>query len=336
MKLSDFSYSLPERLIAQRPLPRRDQSRLLVVNRTAGSIRHEKFAAINDFLPEKSAIVFNDTKVIPARIFGVKERTGGKVEIFVLKPRAGGYEYEVLLKPGPRIKDGDKVVFPGSSVTAEVISKADRLVRFSCKDVMPFLKKHGHVPLPPYIHRPDNSGDRETYQTVYAKHPGSVAAPTAGLHFTKRLLAQLKRNGHSLETVTLHVNLATFKPVVAEDIRNHDMHTEEYAVAPAAWQRILQAKRNGRKIVAVGTTSCRVLESAAASGRLSGETKLFVYPGYDFKMVDALVTNFHLPQSTLLMLVYAFGGIELMRRVYQEAIEKEYRFFSYGDGMVIL
>lgn len=336
MKLAEFIYELPAHLIAQAPLAKRDQSRLMVVRRDNGQISHDSFANIGRYLPELSVVVRNNTKVIPARLFGVKARSGGKVEVFLLRKLADGYSYEALLRPNQRIKDGDQIIFPSTNVTAVVADKVRRIVRFNRKDIAAFLNRNGHVPLPPYIKRPDTLADRSTYQTVYAKHPGSVAAPTAGLHFTKSLLSKLGKSRHTIENVTLHVNFATFKPVVEPDITNHEMHFEEYSVEPAVFERINSARTSGNKIVAVGTTSCRVLESVAATGKLTGETNLFIYPGYKFRATDVLVTNFHLPHSTLLMLVYAFAGTELMRRAYQEAIAKEYRFFSYGDGMVIV
>jgi S-adenosylmethionine:tRNA ribosyltransferase-isomerase len=334
--LSEFSYELPASLIAQQPLARRDQAKLLVVSRDTGQIHHDRFGNIGRYLPKQSLLVLNDTRVIPARIFGAKERTGGKVEIFLLRQLYDGHSFETLLRPIGRILAGEKIVFAGSRMTATVTDRERRIVRFSGKNIAPFLRRCGHVPLPPYIRRDDTPADRRDYQTVYARSSGSVAAPTAGLHFTKGLLGTLKKQGHGTTVVTLHVNYATFKPVFEPDVRDHRMHTESYFVRPAAWQQILSARKIGRKIVAVGTTSCRVLETVANGGQLAGETDIFIYPGISFKMTDCLITNFHMPFSTLLMLVYAFGGTDLMRRVYREAITKEYRFFSYGDGMLIL
>lgn len=334
--LSEFGYDFPTDLIAQHPLARREQARLMIINRETDEIKHDNFSNIGAYLPERSLLVLNDTRVIPARIYGHKERTGGRVEVFLLRQLTDSHCFETLLRPAGRIREGEKIIFPGSRMTATVIDKPRRIVRFSAKNISLFLRRCGHVPLPPYIRREDTREDRQDYQTVYARHPGSVAAPTAGLHFTKALLAKLKKQGHGAVPVTLHVNFATFKPVVDPDIRDHRMHTESYSVAPKAWRQIVSEREKGRKIVAVGTTSCRVLEALAKNERYAGETDIFIYPGYSFRMTDCLITNFHMPFSTLLMLVYAFGGTALMRRAYQEAIEKQYRFFSYGDGMLIL
>ncbi|MEW5895983.1 MAG: tRNA preQ1(34) S-adenosylmethionine ribosyltransferase-isomerase QueA [Candidatus Omnitrophota bacterium] len=335
MKLSDFDYPLPEDLIAQQPLSERDQANLMVVDRQTKTINHDVFVNINRYLPEKSLLVVNNSKVIPARLLGSKIRSGGKVEIFLLDKLSDGYSYRVMMRPCRKIKDGDEVVFEGSDVIATVVSKEERIVRFNKKHVMRYLQKIGHIPLPPYIKRDDTEADREYYQTVYARYSGSVAAPTAGLHFTKRLLNDLKKAGHEIEQVMLHVNYATFKPVEEENILDHQMHAEEYSISPGTWKNLVEARKNGSGVVAVGTTSCRVIETVALNGKMRGETDLFLYPGRDFKMVDALVTNFHLPRSSLLMLVYAFGGIELMKKAYQTAIRKKYRFYSYGDAMLI-
>jgi len=337
MKLSDFDYELPEDLIAQEPLLSRDQARLMVIDRQAQTIRHDIFVNLGRYLPPESVLVVNNSRVVPARLLGRKRRSGGKVEIFLLEKMDGGQSYRVMLRPCRKIHTGDEIVFENSPVVATVVDKDRRVVRFNRKDVMRHLKDIGHIPLPPYIKRQDTPQDHEYYQTVYARYAGSVAAPTAGLHFTPELLRRLKSDGHSLETVLLHVNSATFKPVEHENIADHPMHEEDYSVSPRVWTRLTQARSDGRRIVAVGTTSCRTLEAAASSGRLRGTTEIFLHPGSaSFRMTDALITNFHLPRSTLLMLVYAFGQPALMRRAYQEAIRKKYRFYSYGDGMLIV
>lgn len=335
MKLSCFDYRVPGELIAQHPLKKRDQARLMVVDRSKAAISHDTFANLHRYLPPRSCLALNDTKVVPARLLG-RRATGAEVEIFLLKKLADGYSYETLMRPLKRLKEGEQIVFNGGSIIARIEDKEKRIVRFNRKNLNPLLTKIGHMPLPPYIKRPDLTSDRRDYQTVYAKREGSVAAPTAGLHFTKAQLAQLKRQGHRVEHVTLHVNYGTFKPVEAEDITRHPMHIEEYGVTRKAYAAIRKAKNTGHKVVAVGTTSCRVLETVARTQALEGETNLFLYPGADFKMTDILVTNFHLPRSTLLMLVYAFGGMELMKRAYLEAVREKYRFYSYGDAMIIL
>lgn len=335
MKLSDFDYTLPPELIAQTPLLQRDQARLMVIDRASRTIQHDIFANITAHLPCKSLLVINNSKVIPARLLGKKKRSGGNVEIFLLEKLAGGLSYRVMMRPCRKIKDGDEIIFDGSDVTAVIVSKTRRIVRFNKPHVTQYLKEIGHIPLPPYIRRDDTALDHEYYQTVYARHAGSVASPTAGLHFTKALMDTVKKSGHAFEQVMLHVNYATFKPVEEENIIDHQMHWEEYSISKRVWDSIRRARTAGKTIVAVGTTSCRTLESAARDERLRGKTDLFLYPGSDFKMTDALVTNFHLPRSSLLMLVYAFGGTALMKKAYQEAIRKKYRFYSYGDGMLI-
>ncbi|MFP4472401.1 MAG: tRNA preQ1(34) S-adenosylmethionine ribosyltransferase-isomerase QueA [Candidatus Omnitrophota bacterium] len=335
MQLSDFDYILPEELVAQEPLKERDQARLMVIDRKTRTIDHDVFANLGRHLPPKSLLVANNSKVIAARLLGTKTRSGGEVEIFLLDPLEDGYSYRVMLRPARRIKDGDEVVFQGSDIKAAVVSKDERVVRFNKKDVVRHLETIGHIPLPPYIKREDTVEDREFYQTVYARHSGSVAAPTAGLHFTRKLIHDLKSDGHRFEQVMLHVNYATFKPVEEEKITDHQMHEEEYDVPREVWHQVSEAKAFHRPVVAVGTTSCRTLEAVARTQKLKGKTDLFLYPGKEFKIIDALITNFHLPRSSLLMLVYAFGGVELMRRAYAEAIENRYRFYSYGDAMLI-
>lgn len=334
MKLSDFDYTLPEELIAQTPLKERDQARLLVIDRKQQTIGHDIFSNLEKYLPPQSMLVVNNSKVIPARLLGKKKRSGGNVEIFLLD-KLDSYSYRVMMRPCRKIKDGDEIVFDHSDVVAIIVNKEERIVRFNKAHVMQYLKDIGHIPLPPYIKRQDNEDDRQYYQTVYARYAGSVAAPTAGLHFTKKLINEIKSAGHEFEQVMLHVNYATFKPVEEENILDHQMHTEEYSVSDKTFDAIKQAKKKKRRIVAVGTTSCRTLEAVARTQRLQDSTDLFLYPGCSFKMVDALITNFHLPKSTLLMLVYAFGGTDLMKKAYKEAIKQKYRFYSYGDGMII-
>lgn len=336
LRLSDYAYDLPEELIAQTPLKQRDQARLMVVHCSTGKIEHARFADIGRFLPAPSLIVLNHSKVIPARLLGTKPRSGGKVEIFLLKKVDDGPSYEVLMRPTRKIKEGEEVHFDGSKITAKIVDKERRIVRFNRKDFLRQLTTVGHIPLPPYIKRPDTVEDREFYQTVYARTAGSVAAPTAGLHWTRPLMKQLKDAGHEFVQVLLHIGYATFKPVEEADITRHRMHEEEYALSAAVLGKIRQAKDQGRKIVAVGTTSCRVLETIAQTGKRKGITDLFIYPGYSFRSVDVLVTNFHLPFSSLLMLVFAFGSTALMKKAYREAIKEKYRFYSYGDAMVIL
>ncbi|MCX5681605.1 MAG: tRNA preQ1(34) S-adenosylmethionine ribosyltransferase-isomerase QueA [Candidatus Omnitrophica bacterium] len=335
MKLSDFDYMLPEQMIAQYPLQKRDQARLMVVNRLTKEIIHDYFFNIEKYIPRKSIFIANDSKVVPARLFGYMEHSGREVEVFLLKALDGGYQYEALLRPLRKIKYGEKIIFNGTMIYAKLIDHQKKIVEFNKKDAMKDLAKIGHMPLPPYIHRGDEPSDRENYQTVYAKHLGSVAAPTAGLHFTKRLLAQLKKSGHKFGKVTLHVNYGTFRPVQEADITKHQMHHEEYAMTKAIADMVKKAKEQKQNIVGVGTTSCRVLETYAKTGELKGNTNLFVYPGFSFKMIDILLTNFHLPKSTLLMLVCAFAETPLVMRAYEEAIKEKYRFYSYGDCMII-
>ena len=336
MTLDDFNYPLPEHLIAQYPLRRRDQARLMVIERKKRKIVHDHFSNIREHLPENSCIVLNDSKVIPARLLGKREHGGGHVEIFLLRKLSDGCSYEALLRPLRRLKTNDRIIFNGGDLVAKIKDRDNRIVQFNKKNVTGQLERIGHVPLPPYIKRPDRAVDRKYYQTVYARNVGSVASPTAGLHFTNRLLKGIKKDGHTIEKVTLHINYATFKPVEEQDITKHKMHVEDYSVTQKTLNTIKKAKTDGRKVVAVGTTSCRVLESVAVNGPLKGSTDIFIYPGYQFRMVDILLTNFHLPLSTLLILVYAFGTKDLMARVYREAVKKKYRFFSYGDAMLII
>ena len=334
MNLNGFYYDLPQKLIAQYPLKKRDQARLLVIDRKTKTIRHDRLANIADYLPLKSLLVLNNSKVIPARLFGYR-KTGGRVEVFLLR-KLNHNTYEALLRPLRKLHEHEKIYFKGSSLVSELVDKENRIVRFNKKEISRHLQRIGHTPLPPYIKREDRAVDRKYYQTVFAKINGSVASPTAGLHFTSRLLKEIRNTGHKMVYVTLHINYATFKPVEEKDIRKHHMHQEEYAVSKSAFARILKSRKEGKKVVAVGTTSCRVLETLVRNKKLNGVTDLFIYPGFDFKIVDVLITNFHQPLSTLLILAYAFGGKSLMKRAYQEAMRKNYRFFSYGDGMIIL
>ena len=334
MNLKDFNYELPQDLIAQHPARRRDDARLMVIDRARQKITHDIFRNIGQYLPANSLIVLNNSKVVPARLLGKRQKTGGQVEIFLLK-KIDANRYEALLKPLKKIKIEEPLEFPGG-VIAYLEDKERRIVRFNKRNLENYLSRIGHMPLPPYINREDNARDRKEYQTVYARNPGSVASPTAGLHFTRTLLTGLKKAGHAVVPVTLHINYGTFKPVESEDITAHPMHWEDYRMSPAAFARVRRAKEQGTKIVAIGTTSCRVLETIAQNGQLAGITNLFIYSGFSFKMIDCLITNFHLPMSTLLMLVYAFGGMGLMNKAYEEAIRQRYRFYSYGDAMLII
>jgi S-adenosylmethionine:tRNA ribosyltransferase-isomerase len=334
MRLSDFDYSLPDELIAQHPLEKRDEARLLVIDRASRTVTHSFFRDLGKHLPAKSLLVINNSKVIPARLLGQKTRSGGQVEVFLLK-HLGGRRFEAMLRPLKKIHDNEPLEFaPG--VSARLVDRAARIVEFDCDDVLLKLEKVGHIPLPPYIKREDDAADRIDYQTVYAKHAGSVAAPTAGLHFTDALMSSLKGEGHSFAEVTLHVNYGTFKPVETENITEHPMHSEDYVIPSVALGAVVDGKQSGKKIVAVGTTSCRVLESYARSHESEGATRLFLYPGASFHLVDVMITNFHLPKSTLFMLVSAFGGLDLVRSAYEEAIRARYRFYSYGDAMIIV
>lgn len=342
MKLADFDYHLPERLIAQSPVLRRDTSRLMIIDRRTGVFRHARFSQIDEFLPAGALLTLNNTKVIPARLIGKKPHSGGKVE-FLLVQQKGNNIWEVLAKPGKSVVPGTQVQFGEGLLKAQVIALAkggSRIVRFEHKeDFCKILAKVGQVPLPPYIKRNPKPADENRYQCVYATSEGAIAAPTAGLHFTKPLLDRLKRNGFNFVTLTLHVGLGTFQPVKVRNVRRHKMHSEHFELSQEAADTVNAAKEGGNKIVAVGTTSVRALETAASGGNISpytGDTDIFIYPGYQFKLVDALITNFHLPKSTLLMLVSAFAGRELILKAYREAIKRNYRFYSYGDAMLIL
>lgn len=340
MKLKDFWYPLPEELIAQHPLERRDQSRLLVLNRKERTITHRIFRDIHEYLQEGDCLVINNTRVIPARLIGEKEGTGGKIE-FVLLKRLENDAWEVMLKPGRRARVGSRFVFGDGALKAEVLRIVDggnRIVKFYYDGVFEeVLDRVGIMPLPPYI--TENLEDKERYQTVYSKIDGSAAAPTAGLHFTEELLEIIKAKGVEIAEVTLHVGIGTFRPVKVENIEEHHMHKEYYCVTEEACKKINRARENGKRVIAVGTTSVRVLETAADEQGIvhpgQGETDIFIYPGYKFKAVDALITNFHLPESTLIMLVCAFAGKDFVMEAYMEAVEHKYRFFSFGDAMFI-
>jgi S-adenosylmethionine:tRNA ribosyltransferase-isomerase len=341
MKLKDFSYELPERLIAQNPIERRDLSRLLVLNRKRDTLEHKHFKDLPDFLEAGDCLVINNTKVIPARLLGEKEKTGGKIE-FVLLKRLEKDTWEVILKPGKIAKPGSRFVFGKGLLKAEIleiVEEGNRIVKFYYEGVFEeILDKVGIMPLPPYIHA--SLEDRERYQTIYSRIDGSAAAPTAGLHFTQEVFERLAQKGVKIAEATLHVGLGTFRPVKTENILEHHMHKEAYSITSEACKIINQAKEDGKRVVAVGTTSVRVLETSSdQSGRVlpgNGDTDIFIYPGYQFKVVDALVTNFHLPESTLIMLVSAFAGKDRIMQAYHEAIKEEYRFFSFGDAMLIL
>lgn len=341
MKVSDFDFALPPELIAQTPLATRSDSRLLVMNRKTGAITHRGFRDIGEYLHEGDCLVINDTKVIPARLIGEKEGTGAKVEVLLLRRRQGDV-WETLVHPGKKMRTGAKVSFGGGLLRAEVldiVQEGNRLIRFSYEGIFEeILDQLGQMPLPPYI--TEKLEDKTRYQTVYAKHDGSAAAPTAGLHFTEELLAQLESKGVVIAHVTLHVGLGTFRPVKVENVTDHHMHSEFYCVEEQEANKIREAKRSGNRVIAVGTTSCRTLESVGAMyGEVraaSGFTDIFIYPGYRFQVIDGLITNFHLPQSTLLMLVSAFSSRELILHAYEEAIRERYRFFSFGDAMLII
>ena len=345
MKTSDFYYDLPEELIAQDPLTDRSASRLMVLDRDKLSIEHRTFKDICDYLRPGDCLVRNNTKVIPARLLGVKPDTGAHVEIFLLK-RIKEDVWETLVRPGKKLRTGAKVVFGGEDEKAplsgeiiEVLPDGNRHVRFCYEGIFEeVLDKLGQTPLPPYIHH--ELKDRDRYQTVYAKYDGSAAAPTAGLHFTNELFDQVKGMGVDIAEVTLHVGLGTFRPVKVDDVTKHQMHSEWYKILPEEAEKINNAKKNGGRIICVGTTSCRTIESAADENGMvlpgEGDTDIFIYPGYEFKVLDGLITNFHLPESTLLMLVSALAGRDFIMRAYKEAVDERYRFFSFGDAMFIV
>ena len=340
MDVKDFDYNLPEELIAQDPLEDRSSSRLMVLDKKTGEVSHHIFKEIIKYLRPGDCLVLNNTKVIPARLYGVKEGTMAKIEILLLKRKQNDV-WETLVKPGKKAKPGTKIIFGDGILTGEVIDVVDdgnRLIQFSYDGIFEeILDKLGQMPLPPYITH--QLKDKNRYQTVYAKYDGSAAAPTAGLHFTKELLNEVKEKGVDIAEVTLHVGLGTFRPVKVDNVLDHHMHSEFYMVSQEAADKINNAKKNGGRIISVGTTSTRTLESAAdENGMLhecSGWTDIFIYPGYKFKVIDCLITNFHLPQSTLVMLVSALAGREHILSAYKKAVEEKYRFFSFGDAMFI-
>lgn len=341
MKTSDFYYDLPKELIAQDPLEDRSSSRLLVLHRKSGQVEHRVFTDIVEYLRPGDCLVRNNTKVIPARLYGTREDTGAMIELLLLKRRENDI-WETLVKPGKKARTGAVIVFGDGLLKGEIIDvleDGNRLIQFQYKGIFEeILDELGQMPLPPYITH--KLKDKNRYQTVYAKYEGSAAAPTAGLHFTEELFRKLEAEGVLVADVTLHVGLGTFRPVKVDDVTEHHMHTEFYQVSREAAEKMNQAKAAGGRIVCVGTTSCRTIESAAdESGILhsgQGDTDIFIYPGYQFKMMDALITNFHLPESTLLMLVSALAGKDQVMAVYEEAVRERYRFFSFGDAMVIL
>lgn len=340
-KKSDFYFDLPEELIAQDPLEDRSGSRLLVLDKETGEVEHHIFKEIPDYLEQGDCLVLNNTKVIPARLLGCKKDTGAAVEVLLLK-RQDKEVWETLVKPGKKAKPGTRLTFGDGLLEAEVletVEEGNRLIRFFYDGIFEeVLDRLGEMPLPPYITH--KLQDKNRYQTVYAKYEGSAAAPTAGLHFTKELLSQIEEKGVKIAYVTLHVGLGTFRPVKAENILEHHMHSEYYQIGGEAAEKINDTKRNGGRIICVGTTSCRTVESAADENGFvkagCGNTEIFIYPGYRFKVLDALITNFHLPESTLVMLVSALAGRENVLRAYGKAIEERYRFFSFGDAMLIV
>ncbi|MDO5418401.1 MAG: tRNA preQ1(34) S-adenosylmethionine ribosyltransferase-isomerase QueA, partial [Lachnospiraceae bacterium] len=341
MDVKDFYFDLPQELIAQDPLEDRSASRLLVLDKETGAVQHRIFKNITEYLKPGDCLVINDTKVIPARLFGVKKDTQAKIELLLLKRRENDV-WETLVKPGKKAKPGTEIVFGDGLLTGTIIDTVDdgnRLIQFHYDGIFEeILDQLGQMPLPPYITH--QLQDKNRYQTVYAKHEGSAAAPTAGLHFTKELLAQIEERGIKIARVTLHVGLGTFRPVKVENVLDHHMHSEFYMVDEDAAAKINETKASGGRVICVGTTSCRTIESAAREdGTLtacSGWTEIFIYPGYRFKLLDALITNFHLPESTLVMLVSALAGREHVLNAYQEAIREKYRFFSFGDAMLIM
>ncbi len=341
MKKSDFYYDLPEELIAQHPVEPRNASKLMVVNRETGEICHAHFYELKKWLKSGDLLVVNDSRVLPARLYGAKATTGSFVE-FLLLHQVGEKQWEIICRPGKKCKPGAKFTFGDGKLTAEILAvkeDGNRIVQFNCEgNFYTALEEIGQMPLPPYIK--EKLADKERYQTVYAKERGSAAAPTAGLHFTEEMLADLNNNGIQLAHVTLHVGLGTFRPVKEDDVLKHHMHSEHFMLPEETVNLIHQTKQNGGRVIAVGTTTCRTLESAAqrfgkALQACEGDTDIFIYPGYEFQIIDGLITNFHLPESTLIMLVSAFMGREKTLEAYQTAVNERYRFFSFGDAMFI-
>ena len=341
MKVSDFNYNLPQELIAQVPIKNRDESRLIVLDKKNKTIEHKIFKDIINYLKPGDCLVRNNTKVIPARLYGIKEETGINVEFLLLNRIEGDY-WEVMVRPGRRLKEGTKVIFGNGILQAEILeimNGGNRKVKFTYEGIFnEILDKIGLMPLPPYIHEKLKEKDR--YQTVYAKYEGSAAAPTAGLHFTNELLEEIRQKGIDIANVTLHVGIGTFRPVKEENVEEHAMHTEHFYIKQEDVEKINKAKKEGHRIIAVGTTSCRVLESIADENGyvkpIEADTGIFIYPGYKFKCIDGLITNFHLPESTLIMLVSALAGKDYIMHAYEEAVKEKYRFFSFGDAMAIL
>lgn len=341
MKTSDFYYDLPKELIAQDPLEDRSSSRLLHLSMKDGSVEHRHFTDILDYLKDGDCLVINDTRVIPARLYGHKEGTGALIEILLLKRKKDDI-WECLVKPGKKARPGAKITFGNGILTGEIldiVEEGNRLIQFHYEGIFEeILDQLGEMPLPPYITH--KLQDKNRYQTVYAKHDGSAAAPTAGLHFTEELLKKVQEKGVNIAHVTLHVGLGTFRPVKVDDVEQHHMHSEFYMVEEDQAELINRTKKQGGRVIAVGTTSCRTLESASDEDGVihagSGWTEIFIYPGYRFKMIDGLITNFHLPESTLMMLVSALAGKERIMAAYEEAVQEKYRFFSFGDAMLII
>lgn len=340
MKTSDFYYDLPDELIAQTPLKERQKSRMMVLEKTTGEIKHEHFENIIEYINKGDTIVLNDTKVLPARLFGHRKDKEEMIEVLLLKQREGDI-WQTLVKPGKKLQIGTEIIFDEKLLKAKVIDileDGQRVIEFSYNGIFnEILDKLGTMPLPPYI--TEKLEDKDRYQTVYSKHLGSAAAPTAGLHFTKDILKKLEEKGVNIVYVTLHVGLGTFRPVKVDDVESHEMHSEYFVITKEACDLINETKKRGNKVYSVGTTSCRVLESATDENgiihEMAKETKIFIYPGYKFKMIDALLTNFHLPESTLIMLVSALAGKDHIMNAYNEAVKEKYRFFSFGDCMLI-
>ncbi|AEG60623.1 tRNA preQ1(34) S-adenosylmethionine ribosyltransferase-isomerase QueA [Desulforamulus ruminis] len=341
MQLTDFDYELPDELIAQEPAAKRDQSRLMVVHKKDKNIEHQQFTDLLKYLRSGDVLVMNDTKVIPARIYGIKISTGAKIEVLLLRQVAENC-WEVLVKPGKKARVGERLDFGAGQMQGKILDYTDaggRVIEFSCREpFLQVLERIGAMPLPPYIKKP--LVDQQRYQTVYARQEGSAAAPTAGLHFTPELLAEVKSLGVKIAYVLLHVGLGTFRPVQVEDVTRHTMHQEYYEITDRSAEEINRAKASGGRVIAVGTTSVRCLETSSnEQGQVlagSGMTEIFIYPGYSFKVIDGLITNFHLPKSTLLMLVSALAGREKVLEAYHRAVEEKYRFFSFGDAMLII
>jgi S-adenosylmethionine:tRNA ribosyltransferase-isomerase len=336
MNLSEFDYELPENLIAQQPLESRDGARMLVVRRETGTWEDRAFRDLPEFLTPGDCLVLNDSRVLPSRLFGRRPGRDARIEVFLIRTLSGDAQtWSALVRPGRKVLKGDVIEFDGN-LRAEILERGElgeRTIRFlDAPDIYDRLETVGHVPLPPYIHRPDAASDRERYQTIYARERGSVAAPTAGLHFTEATLNRVRNGGVELARVTLHVGLGTFQPIHVEQIEDHRMHFESYSIQPQEWDKVNDAKR----VVGIGTTSVRTIESAARSGNLSGDTNLFIYPGYEFQRAGAMLTNFHLPRTSLMLLVSALAGKDLILAAYRHAVKSQYRFFSYGDCMLIV